>query len=169
MREEGGNTKNNEEGKKRYRQLNNELTREAIKSKGAWQSKEYDQLEELNSRGRSDLVYAKVAKLTWKKRVTSSNARVTDCAGNAITEPEGVRERWRLYIEALYDKEGKPKNEDLQVEAEEGIEEDESGSAVLKSEILLAISELKEGKTVGMDEIPAEMLKMLGEKALQEV
>ena len=44
-----------------------------------------------------------------------------------ITEPEGVRERWRLYIEALYDKEGKAKKEDLQVEAEEGVEEDERG------------------------------------------
>ncbi len=145
------------------------MRREAIKAKGAWWSKECDQLEELNSRGRSDLVYAKVAKLTWKKKVMSRNARVTDSAGNTITEPEGVRERWRLYIEALYDKEGKPKKEDLQVEAEEGVEEDERGPAVLKSEILLAISELKEGKAVGVDEIPAEMLKRLGEKALQEV
>ena len=38
--------------------------------------------------------------------MTSRNARVVDSAGNTITEPEGVRERWRLYIEALYDKEG---------------------------------------------------------------
>ncbi len=126
-------------------------------------------MEELNSRGRSDLVYAKVAKLTWKKKVTSRNARVTDSAGNTITEPEGLRERWRLYIEALYDKEGKQKKEDLQVEAEEVEEEDERGPAVLKSKILLAISELKEEKAVGVDEIPAEMLKRLGEKALQEV
>ena len=40
---------------------------------------------------------------------------------------------------------------------------------MLKSEMLLAISELKEGKAVGVDEIPAEMLRSLGEKALQEV
>ena len=57
-------TKNNEEGKKRYRQLKNELRREAKKAKEAWWSKECDELEELNSKGRSDLVYAKVAELT---------------------------------------------------------------------------------------------------------
>ena len=59
--------KNNEEGKVRYRQLNNELRREVAKAKEAWWNRECDELEELNSKGRSDLVYAKVAKLTWKK------------------------------------------------------------------------------------------------------
>ena len=39
----------------------------------------------------------------------------------------------------------------------------------MKSEILLAISKMKEGKAVGVDEIPAEMLKSLGEKATQEL
>ena len=113
------------------------------------------------------MVYAKVAKLTWKESVTSRNARVTDSAGNTITEPEGLMERWRLYIEALYDKEGKPEKEDLQVEAEEGVDEDERGPAVLESENLLAISQMKEGMAVRVDEIQAEMLKSLGEKALQ--
>ena len=39
----------------------------------------------------------------------------------------------------------------------------------MKSEILLAISEMKEGKAAGVDEIPSEMLKSLGEKATQEL
>ena len=45
------------------------------------------------------------------------------------------------------------------------------GPSILRSEILLAIKEMKEGKAVGVDDIPAEMLKSLGEKAigLQEV
>ena len=40
---------------------------------------------------------------------------------------------------------------------------------MLKSEILLTLSEMKEGKAVGVDEITAEMLKGLGEKAIQEL
>ena len=33
----------------------------------------------------------------------------------------------------------------------------------------MAISEMKEEKAVGVDEIPSEMLKNLGDKALQEL
>ena len=113
----------------------------------------------------------KVAKLTWKKKVTSKNVSVIDNAGNTLNEPEEVRERerWRQYIESLYDRDGKPKIEDLQVQEGEEVDEDEKGPQVLKNEILLTVSEMKEGKTVGVDEIPAEMLKSPGEKAIQEL
>src|SRR3989442_11091617 len=90
-------------------------------------------------------------------------------AGNTVTEPEEERETWRQYIESLYDKDGKPKKEDLQIEERDEVDDDEEGPEVLKSEILLAISEMKEGKAAGVDEISAEMLKSLGEKAIQEV
>src|SRR3989442_13833762 len=86
-----------------------------------------------------------------------------------VNEPEEVKETWRQYIESLYDKDGKPKIEDLQVEEREEVDDDVAGPEVLKSEILLAISEMKEGKAVGVDEIPAEMLKSLGEKTIQEL
>ena len=48
-------------------------------------------------------------------------------------------------------------------------DDDEEGPEVLKSKILLAISEMKERKAAGVDDIPAEMLKRLGEKATQEL
>src|SRR3989441_4695386 len=161
-------SKNDKHGRQRYRQLNNELRREAAKAKEEWWSKECAELEELDSKGRSDLVYAKVAKLTWKKKMTNKNVSVRDSAGNMVNEPEEVEETWRQYIESLYDKDGKPKIEDLQVEEREEVDDDEEGPQVLKSEILLAISEMKEGN-VGVDEIPAEMLKSLGGKATQEL
>src|SRR6267154_6112288 len=161
--------KNDEYGRQKYRQLNNELRREAAMAKEKWWSKECEELEELDSKGRSDLAYAKVAKLTWKKKVTSKNVSVIDNAGNTLNEPEEVRERWRQYIESLYDRDEKPKIEDLQVQEREKVDEEEMGPQVLKSEILLAISEMKEGKAVGVDEIPTEMLKSLGEKAMQEL
>ena len=40
---------------------------------------------------------------------------------------------------------------------------------MLKSEILAAVAEIKESKAVGVDEVPEEMLKRLGDKALQEI
>ena len=69
----------------------------------------------------------------------------------------------------MYDKDGKPNEEDLKLEGEEEVETDEKGPKILKSEILSAISEMKEGNAVGVDDIPAEMLKSLEEKALREI
>ena len=40
--------------------------------------------------------------------MVSKNASVKDSKGNIVTEPEEVRERWRQYIESLYDRDGKP-------------------------------------------------------------
>src|SRR3989442_9149754 len=83
--------KNDEYGRQRYRQLNNELRREAAKAKEEWWSKECVELEELDSQRRSDLVYAKVAKITCKKKMISKNMGVMNSAGNTVTEPEEVR------------------------------------------------------------------------------
>jgi hypothetical protein len=76
-----------------------------------------------------------------------------------VTDLEEVREIWKLYIESLYDKDGKPKKEDLNLEEEGEVETDVKGSTILQSEILSAIAEMKEGKAVEVDDIPAEMLK----------
>ena len=161
--------RSDEEGKKNYRRLNNELRREAAKAKEKWWSEQCAELEEMDAKGRSDLVYAKVAKMTWKDKVMTSSVKVENSEGEIITEPDEVKESWRLYIESLYDKDGKPKMEELKVEEEGEVEEDDKGPNLLKSEILAALSEMKEGKAVGVDEIPVEMLKSLGEKALKEV
>ena len=72
--------------------------RETAKAKEEWWSKECAELEELDYKRRSDLVYAKVAKLTWQKKMTSKNVGVKDSAGNIVTEPEEVRETWRQYF-----------------------------------------------------------------------
>src|SRR5206468_6944858 len=93
--------KNDEYGKQRYRQLNNELRRKAATAKEEWWSKECAELEELDTKGIFDLVHAKIAKLTWKKKMTSNTEGVMDSAGNIVTEHEEVRETWRQYIEYL--------------------------------------------------------------------
>ena len=80
-------SKNTEEGKQRYRQLNNELRRETDKAKEEWWSRECDELEELNSKGRSDLVFAEVAKLIENKRLMNiCGTVVADDVGNRIPE-----------------------------------------------------------------------------------
>ena len=108
--------RNTEDGKKRYRQLNNELRRETERAKALWWENECKELEDLDRRGRSDLVYAKIGQLTGKNRNSNTNISVKDGKGALLTEPESIRERWKEYIEELYDRNGKPTNEEMEDE-----------------------------------------------------
>src|SRR5206468_10827585 len=100
----------------------------------------------MDQKGRSDLVHAKVSKLTWNKKVSNKSSSIKDSAGNLITDSEEVKERWRVYTESLYDKDGKPKIEELQVEAKVEVIEDDKGPTVLKSEILTSSNKRNEGR-----------------------
>ena len=40
---------------------------------------------------------------------------IIDSSEIIVTDPEEVRETWKQYIESLYDKDGKPKIEDLKL------------------------------------------------------
>ena len=51
-----------------------------------------EELEDWNAKGRTDLVYTRVVRLTWKERLGSVNMGITDSSGNIVTDPEEVRE-----------------------------------------------------------------------------
>ena len=101
-------SKRTEEGQVKYRQLNNELRRETEKARAEWWERECEEMEELDRSGRSDVVYAKVKKLTRKSGKAVRSTAIKDRDGKLLKEPDKIRERWKEYIEILYDKEGKP-------------------------------------------------------------
>src|SRR5207245_6323292 len=80
-------------GKKKYRQLNNELRSETQKAKEEWWDRECSELEELDATGRSDLEYAKVKKLS--ANVSSKSTTIKDDTGKLLTDPEEVQKRWK--------------------------------------------------------------------------
>jgi len=57
----------------------------------------------------------------------------------------------------------------MSIEEEHRIGIDEKGPELLESEILQALKEMKTGKAVGVDEVPAEFLKVLGERGEKEL
>ena len=159
-----------EEGKVRYRKLNNELRRETDKAREDWWMEVCEELEEMDKRGRSDLMYAKVKQITrTTKTGISSSIAIKDGNGVLVSEPEEVRNRWKEYIEQLYCGCDKPKLEELGVELEDDVEEDEKGPEIIEQEIRTAIKDMKKGKPVGPDGIPAELLKILGEEAYKHL
>jgi hypothetical protein len=157
-------------GKKEYSRLNNELRRETDKARNQWWNDKCDELAEYDRRGRSDLLYQEVGKLTrTTKKAGTKNIAINDKSGELKTEMSEVKERWKEYVEELYDKAGKPAEEDFELEDENMIESDQKGPDLLRDEIFAAIKCMKSGKAAGVDDIPAEFLKMLEGEALKEL
>ena len=158
---------NTDEGRRKYRQLNNELRRETEKAKEAWWEEECKELEMLDRIGRPDLLYSKVKTLTKKEKIASKSKGIRDSNGQLVTEGDEVRKRWKEYIEILYSKYNKPTDKDFGLEKRQDLEDDFIGPVILEAEIMAAIKEMKENKSVGVDCIPAEFLKNLGPKGMK--
>src|SRR5688572_18292510 len=146
-------------GRKEYSRLNNELRRETDKVKDQWWNKKCE-LAEFDRMGRSDLLYQEVRQLTRTgKKTGTKNIAINDKNGELKTEVKDVKERRKEYIEELCDKNGKPLEEDFELENENMVESDQKGPAIMSDKIYAAIRDMKNGKSTGIDEIPAEFLK----------
>src|SRR6478609_6583691 len=94
--------------KSNVHRLNNELRRKTDQARERWCENECNELKELDRRARPDLVYAKVGQLKRKKTTNCTSEAIKDATGKLLTEPEEIRNRWKEYIETLYDKNRKP-------------------------------------------------------------
>ena len=63
----------------------------------------------------------------------------------------------------------KPKYEELGIELEKNVDDDNKGPELIGDEIRAAIREMKKRKAEGVDGIPAEILKTLGEEAYKHL
>ena len=153
---------NNKEGKRKYRELNNELTRETEKAREDYWVKQCLEIKDLQKAGKVDKMYRKVKELNRKRKSQQKTESIMSKQGELMTVPEQVNERWKEYIEELCNKEGKPK--EVEIEEESEVERDQRGPNILESEILRAIHDLKSKKAEGADGIPAELLKTLSEE-----
>jgi endonuclease/exonuclease/phosphatase family metal-dependent hydrolase len=164
--------KNNETdyGKKEYSRLNNELRRTTDKARDQWWNVKCDELVEYDKRHRSDLLYQEVRKLTRTgQKVGTKNITINNKNGELKTELNEVKERWREYVEDLYDKTGKPVKEDFDLEEETVVENDQMGPDIMREEIYEAINCMKKGKAAGIDDVPAEFLKMIEGETLKKL
>ena len=83
---------------------------------------------------------------------------INDKNGALLTSKDKIRNRWKEYIEDLYDKENRPEMEELYLENHETIDPETEGPELLDSEISEAIKCLKRGKAEGGDGIQGEFL-----------
>jgi hypothetical protein len=154
---------NNEEGKKNYRRLNNELRRATDKTKLEYLESKCDKITEMQRTGRYDLMYRKVKELDRKENNGIRTVSIEDSQGNMIVDQEQVLKIWEISVEELYDQANRPEN--LNVELEEA-DEDHKGPHILCSEVEKANKEIRDKKATGDDDVPVEALKLLGDDGL---
>ena len=120
------------------------LRRTPDKARDQWWNDKCDELAEYDKRGRSDLLYQEVRQLTRTgKKLGTKNITINNKDGELKTELSEVKERWREYVEDLYDKAGKPVEGDFELEEENMVENDLKGPDIMKEEIYEAIKCMK--------------------------
>ena len=113
-----------------YRKMNN-------RARAVWWQGQCRELEELDRSGRSDLVYAKIREIHQKDRGGKKQGNVVSKDGTLLTDSENVKERWREYIEELYEK-----PPIVPLETEEEVDIDSIGPDLLRKEVIKAMQHL---------------------------
>ncbi|PNF29711.1 hypothetical protein B7P43_G12560 [Cryptotermes secundus] len=156
---------NNEEGRSKYRRLRNELKRATDRAKKEYLEKISNETIEFERTGRYDLMYMKIKELGWKEKHGIQNIGIEDSQGNRIVDQRQVLKICKNYITQLYDRPNWA--EALEVEPEEVEDTDKKGPYTLQNEVEKAIKDMRNGKVTGDDDIPGEVLKLLGEGGLK--
>ena len=156
---------NTEEGRNYYRRLRNELKRATDNAKKEYLENIRNEIMEFQGKGYYNLMYMKTKELDWKERQGIQNTGIEDSQGNKIVEQSQVLKMWENYITELYDQPNRP--ETLEVEPEREVDIDEKGPYILQSEVEKAIKELRNKKATGDDDVPGDVLKLLGEGGLK--
>ena len=106
-------------------------------------------------------MYMKTKELGWNETQGIQSIGIEDSQGNRIVDQREVLKIWENYITELYDRLNRP--ETLEVEPEEELDTDEKGPHILQSVVGKAIKEMRNRKATGNDDIPGDVLKLLGE------
>ncbi|KDR20787.1 hypothetical protein L798_05100 [Zootermopsis nevadensis] len=149
---------NSEEGRQKYRRLNNELRRETDKAREDYINEVCDEIMTLQRIGRYNFMYAKAKELGWKENNGIRTQEIEDPSGKIVSDQNEVKAVWENYIEELYDKAIRPDKIEMELEPEEEVEEDDKGQEILKSEVERAIKDMRRRKAMGDDEIPSDLI-----------
>lgn len=118
---------------------------------------------EHNSKENQKLFYKILKNLRNKESTDIITIRNEE--GKILTEEKQIMTRWKEYFKKLLNPQD-TMQEELQGN-DEDISKDEEQDDITKDELIQALKKLKNGKSPGEDKITAEMLKNMGEQAVQ--
>ena len=149
----------NEESRKKYREINNEIKIRKLEANETWIDKKCAKIEREMSKGNSKEAYNTIKELTKVEQPRTTAIEDTD--GKLLTESAAVLGRLTQYCQDLYNHELKVDEEIIKEKSNDKPTDSES-TQVLKEEVEEAIKSMKIGKSAGIDNIPAELIKYGG-------
>ena len=139
----------------RWKELCKEVRKSARHDKREYVVKKCEELEK--HEGNAKFVFATVKEVT--RKFSAKLNVVNDENGNPLSNKEEISSRWYRYCNTLYG--GDDWNDGNYYSSETEIEPEP-----LRSEVVAAMKELKTSKAAGVDGIPAELIKCLGEEGV---
>jgi len=152
--EERRNAKTREDNEE-WRRLDKLFTQKANEDMNQYLEEKCMELERSSNNPRR--VFQLVKEITRKHDAQMDV--INDKDGNALTEEAEIKRRWAEYCEELYRK--------LENDTEEfQTTEYETEPPPLREEVKHALNKMSNGKSTGIDDIPAELWKASGEKGI---
>ena len=116
-------------------------------------------IEENSVKNYTKELYRRIRNLTKRFRPTSET--IKDKNGNTLCNGENIKERWKQYCEDLY------KTNDNITQNNITLTRDDEEPPPLWSEINKTIKDLKNNKSIGIDEVAAELVRNGGENVTE--
>ena len=116
-----------------------------------------DEIEK--ARNDSRKVFSLVKELTQKSSTRSDV--INDRTGNTLTESADIKNRWAEYCTDLY------QDDPQETSSSSSNREEEQEPPPLLGEVRQAMSEINDGKSPGIDQIPSELWKASGDEGVQ--
>ena len=104
-------------------------------------------------------MHQRIREISSKKYYKTTTECIKDKNGNILFEEQTIKQCWTEYIRELYDN---PERGRKPIKFNNNL----SGPETTKRKVREAISSMKNGKAVGPDEISAEVIKALGDSAV---
>ena len=157
-------TKNlNPEAREQYNAKNRNIRRQMRQAKENWISEQCANIESGMKRGNIKVAFDTLKLLTRSQQPRTSV--VENKGGLLLTEETAVLKRWTEYCQDLYNYQLKP---DTNILSNSAYTNREQGDApILQEEVEKAVHALKCGKSPGVDNIPAELLKYGGPELIK--
>ena len=143
----------NKDQRGEYRELNRKIQQQIRRDKTSFITNKCAEVENDSVSGNTKDMYKHIKALT-SKPVPRLNV-LKDENGTILTEVEEIKSRWKQYCEKLY------ASQEDKAEEEDGVESEDTDSEpeILMSEVNQAMKRLKNGKSPGIDNKQAELLK----------
>ena len=150
--------KNNIELISKYRKVNNKIRKDMKTAKDQWIQMQCKSINEDMKYGRHNKrAYETLKSLT--RTPSRSTSIIEDKNGQPLAEENSILKRWTEYCQELYNYPIKSDHSIIISQNTDNVDE----LPILKSKVEDSIQKLKEGKSLGIDNIPGELLKYGGD------